>query len=75
MMMMIIISYGSHRILHLPRGVLGLSLQVDGGGVLHDPLDGHLDELVEGVQLLSHQTLLVKVRARSRGPRLFLFCY
>ena len=47
MMTIIIISCGSHRILHLPGGVLCLSLQVDGRGVLHDPLDGHLDELIK----------------------------
>lgn len=51
----------AHRFLHLSGRVLGLSLQVDGWRVLHNPLDGHLNELVERVQLLAHQTFLIKV--------------
>ena len=44
------------RILNLPMGVLGLSLQLYLGSVLHNPLDIHLNKLVKGIQLLSHQT-------------------
>ncbi len=43
------------RVLQLPGYVLRLALQVDLGRVLHDPLQVHLDELIEGVQLLPHQ--------------------
>ena len=53
----------THRRFHLSRRVLGLSLEVNGGGVLHDPLHGHLDELIEGVELLANQPLLVEVGA------------
>lgn len=53
----------AHRLLHLSRGVLSFSLEVNGRSVLHDPLHRHLDELVEGVELLADQTLLIKVGA------------
>lgn len=41
--------------------VLGLSLHLNGGCVLHNPLDRHLDELVKRVQLLTYQSFLIKV--------------
>lgn len=56
----------AHRLLHLSGGVLSFSLEVDGWSVFHDPLHRHLNELVEGVQLLADQTLFIKVGAKRQ---------
>ena len=53
----------AYRSFQCPRCVLSLSLQIYGWGVLHDSLYRHLDELIKGVELLPHQTLLIKVWA------------
>lgn len=62
----------TYGLLHFSRGVLGFGLQVDGRRVFHDPLDRHLDELVEGIQLLPHQPLLVKIGAGDQETRTHL---
>ena len=41
--------------------MLRFRLQLDLGRVFDDALHGHLDELVEGVELLTHETFLVEV--------------
>lgn len=42
--------------------MLGLGLQIDGRRVFDDALHGHLDELIETVELLAHQTFFVEIR-------------
>ena len=51
----------THRIFDSSTGVLRLSLQVNLWSVLNDPLDRHLNKLIEGVELLSDKSLLIKV--------------
>ena len=64
------------RVLDLPVSVLGLALQLYLRRVLHNPLDIHLDKLVKGVQLLSHQTFIFELLEmnmnRYAGPTFLL---
>lgn len=51
--------------------VLYFALQFDWRGIFDDSLDVHLDELIEGVQLLPHQALFIEV-GRDDHPARFL---
>jgi hypothetical protein len=51
----------SHLRRQLPRAVDGLRLDVDRRRVIHDLQDGVGDERVEGVELLAHEAVLVKI--------------
>ena len=51
----------THRPLELVARVLPLALDLDGRAVGDNLLHGHAGELVEGVELLPHQALFVKV--------------
>jgi hypothetical protein len=59
------------RVVRFVLGVLRLGLELDLGGVLDDALDGDLDEVVEGVELLADEALLVEV-GRDDEPARFL---
>lgn len=52
----------AYRCLDFTGRMLSLGLQIDGRRILDDALHRHLNELIETVQLLTHQALLVEVR-------------
>lgn len=71
MLCILYIMLETHSIFDFSSGVLGFRLEIYLWGILHNTLHRHLDELVERVQLLSHQTLFIEICVND-DPACFL---